>query len=74
MLIIENYISQSSSFNKADLTLHQLIKRGREGVLYKAKMTRGAIKGHTMFTCKIYKKGTVLILSIISWVKQRPCG
>ncbi|XP_060764113.1 fibroblast growth factor receptor homolog 1-like isoform X2 [Neoarius graeffei] len=33
-----------------------LIKVGREGVLYKTKMTRGAIKGRTMFTCKIYKK------------------
>ncbi|KAF5901938.1 fibroblast growth factor receptor 1-like, partial [Clarias magur] len=46
----------SSSFNKADITMHQLIKAGREGMLYKAKMTHGAIKGHTMFTCKIYKK------------------
>ncbi|KAM9456629.1 fibroblast growth factor receptor homolog 1-like isoform 1-T2 [Clarias gariepinus] len=48
--------SASPSFNKADITMQQLIKAGREGMLYKAKMTHGAIKGHTMFTCKIYKK------------------
>ncbi|XP_053097397.1 fibroblast growth factor receptor homolog 1-like isoform X2 [Pangasianodon hypophthalmus] len=53
---LQNMKSASSSFNKADLTMHQLIKTGKVGVLYKAKMTRGTIKGHTMFTCKIYKK------------------
>ncbi|KAK3522153.1 hypothetical protein QTP70_026970 [Hemibagrus guttatus] len=45
----------SPSFNKADVTMQQLIKSGREGMLYKAKMTHGTIRGHTMFTCKIYK-------------------
>ncbi|XP_058267306.1 fibroblast growth factor receptor homolog 1-like isoform X1 [Hemibagrus wyckioides] len=45
----------SPSFNKADITMQQLIKSGKEGMLYKAKMTRGTIRGHTMFTCKIYK-------------------
>ncbi|KAF7701306.1 fibroblast growth factor receptor homolog 1-like isoform X2 [Silurus meridionalis] len=50
--------SANSSFNTADLTMRQLIKDGREGELYNAKMARGAIKGHTMFTCKIYKKVT----------------
>ncbi|XP_072514733.1 fibroblast growth factor receptor homolog 1-like isoform X2 [Salminus brasiliensis] len=44
-------------FNKADLNLHQLIKAGREGVFYKAKMMHGTIKGHNIFTCKISKKG-----------------
>lgn len=66
------YISQSPSFNKADLTMQQLIKSGKEGMLYKAKMTRGTIRGHTMFTCKIYKDGKALTLDITSWVKQRP--
>lgn len=74
MSVIENYIRQSPSFNKADITMQQLIKAGREGMLYKAKMTHGAIKGHTMFTCKIYKKGKVLTLYNTSWVKVRPCG
>ncbi|KAI4882661.1 hypothetical protein NFI96_014649, partial [Prochilodus magdalenae] len=44
-------------FNRADLILNQLIKAGREGVLYKAKMTHTTIKGHNMFTCKVSKKG-----------------
>lgn len=54
--------------------MYQLIKVGREGVLYKTKMTRGAIKGRTMFTCKLYKKGKVLILCITSWIEQKACG
>ncbi|KAG7483642.1 hypothetical protein MATL_G00040500 [Megalops atlanticus] len=44
-------------FTKADLSLMQLIKAGKEGVFYKAKMTRGTCKGHSMFTCKIAKDG-----------------
>lgn len=59
-------ISQNSSFKKDDLTMHQLIKAGREGMLYKANMARGTIKGHTVFTCKIYKKSKVLKLNITS--------
>lgn len=51
--------------------MHQFIKSGKEGVLYKAKMTRGAIKGHTMFTCKIYKKGKALIICITSWILNK---
>ncbi|XP_064206158.1 tyrosine kinase receptor Cad96Ca [Anguilla rostrata] len=44
-------------FTKADLSLMQLIKAGKEGVFYKAKMTRGTCKGHSLFTCKITKEG-----------------
>ncbi|KAI1903649.1 hypothetical protein AGOR_G00029370 [Albula goreensis] len=44
-------------FTKADLSLMQLIKAGKEGVFYKAKMTRGTCKGHSVFTCKITKEG-----------------
>ncbi|KAJ8348645.1 hypothetical protein SKAU_G00272340 [Synaphobranchus kaupii] len=44
-------------FTKADLSLMQLIKAGKEGVFYKAKMTRGTCKGHSIFTCKITKEG-----------------
>ncbi|KAG9352030.1 hypothetical protein JZ751_023281, partial [Albula glossodonta] len=43
-------------FTKADLSLMQLIKAGKEGVFYKAKMTRGTCKGHSVFTCKITKE------------------
>ncbi|XP_062392865.1 fibroblast growth factor receptor homolog 1-like [Sardina pilchardus] len=39
-----------------DLSLLQLIKAGREGVFYKAKMIRGTCKGHSMFTCKVSKE------------------
>ncbi|XP_053501116.1 fibroblast growth factor receptor homolog 1-like isoform X3 [Ictalurus furcatus] len=53
---LQSMKSASSSFNKANLMMHQLIKAGKEGMLYKAKMTHGAINGHTMFTCKIYKR------------------
>lgn len=40
-----------------DLNLLQLIKAGKEGVFYKARMTRGTCKGHSMVTCKISKEG-----------------
>ncbi|KAI4886514.1 hypothetical protein NFI96_024879, partial [Prochilodus magdalenae] len=42
---------------KADLNLIQLIKAGKEGVFYKAKMMRGTCKGHALVTCKIAKEG-----------------
>ncbi|XP_014019092.1 fibroblast growth factor receptor homolog 1 [Salmo salar] len=48
---------QGPRFTKSDLSLLQLIKAGKEGVFYKARMTRGTCKGHGMFTCKITKEG-----------------
>lgn len=42
---------------KSDLNLMQLIKAGKEGVFYQARMTRGTCKGHGLFTCKISKEG-----------------
>lgn len=50
-------IQQSPRFTKSDVNLLQLIKAGKEGVFYKARMTRGTCKGHTMVTCKISKEG-----------------
>uniref|UniRef100_A0A3B4B7L1 Protein kinase domain-containing protein n=1 Tax=Periophthalmus magnuspinnatus TaxID=409849 RepID=A0A3B4B7L1_9GOBI len=46
---------QSPHFTKSDLNLLQLIKAGKEGVFYKARMTRGTCKGHNMVTCKIIR-------------------
>uniref|UniRef100_A0A3Q4H1E6 Si:ch211-167j9.5 n=1 Tax=Neolamprologus brichardi TaxID=32507 RepID=A0A3Q4H1E6_NEOBR len=43
----------TSSDCLSDLNLLQLIKAGKEGVFYQARMTRGTCKGHSMFTCKI---------------------
>ncbi|XP_053279635.1 tyrosine kinase receptor Cad96Ca isoform X2 [Pleuronectes platessa] len=48
---------QVPRFTKADLNLLQLIKSGKEGAFYQARMTRGTCKGHNMFTCKISKEG-----------------
>ncbi|XP_064841470.1 fibroblast growth factor receptor homolog 1 isoform X2 [Oncorhynchus masou masou] len=48
---------QGPRFTKSDLSLLQLIKAGKEGVFYKARMTRGTCKGHGVFTCKITKEG-----------------
>uniref|UniRef100_A0A6Q2X7V3 Protein kinase domain-containing protein n=1 Tax=Esox lucius TaxID=8010 RepID=A0A6Q2X7V3_ESOLU len=48
---------QGPHFTKSDLSLLQLIKAGKEGIFYKARMTRGTCKGHEMFTCKIAKEG-----------------
>ncbi|XP_066551640.1 tyrosine kinase receptor Cad96Ca isoform X2 [Amia ocellicauda] len=48
---------QGPRFTKTDLTLLQIIKAGKEGVFYKARMTRGTCKGHSLFTCKISKEG-----------------
>uniref|UniRef100_A0AAY5KIA2 Protein kinase domain-containing protein n=1 Tax=Esox lucius TaxID=8010 RepID=A0AAY5KIA2_ESOLU len=40
---------------------------GKEGIFYKARMTRGTCKGHEMFTCKIAKeKSYVLIMEFVS--------
>lgn len=50
-------LQQVPRFVKSDLNLLQLIKAGKEGVFYQARMTRGTCKGHTMFTCKISKEG-----------------
>ncbi|XP_041851350.1 tyrosine kinase receptor Cad96Ca isoform X2 [Melanotaenia boesemani] len=52
--------SQTPGFNKSDLNLLQLIKAGKEGVFYQARMTRGTCKGHSMLTCKISKEGVRL--------------
>lgn len=50
-------LQQSPRFTKSDLNLLQLIKAGKEGVFYKARMNRGTCKGHNMVTCKISKEG-----------------
>ncbi|XP_045069857.1 fibroblast growth factor receptor homolog 1 isoform X2 [Coregonus clupeaformis] len=50
-------LQQGPRFTKSDLSLLQLIKAGKEGAFYKARMTRGTCKGHGMFTCKITKEG-----------------
>ncbi|XP_051521887.1 fibroblast growth factor receptor homolog 1-like isoform X2 [Myxocyprinus asiaticus] len=50
-------LQQVPRFTKADLSLIQLMKAGREGVFYKARITRGTCKGHSMITCKIGKEG-----------------
>ncbi|XP_033969120.1 tyrosine kinase receptor Cad96Ca isoform X2 [Trematomus bernacchii] len=50
-------LQQGPRVTKSDLNLLQLIKAGKEGVFYQARMTRGTCKGHSMFTCKISKEG-----------------
>ncbi|XP_037630397.1 tyrosine kinase receptor Cad96Ca isoform X1 [Sebastes umbrosus] len=50
-------LQQGPHVTKSDLNLLQLIKAGKEGVFYQARMTRGTCKGHSMFTCKISKEG-----------------
>uniref|UniRef100_A0A3P8V468 Tyrosine kinase receptor Cad96Ca-like n=1 Tax=Cynoglossus semilaevis TaxID=244447 RepID=A0A3P8V468_CYNSE len=53
-------LHQSPRFTKSDLNLLQLIKAGKEGIFYQARMSRGTCKGHNMFTCKISKDGVRL--------------
>ncbi|XP_056328981.1 fibroblast growth factor receptor homolog 1 [Danio aesculapii] len=48
---------QVPRFTKEDLNLIQLIKAGREGVFYKARIIRGTSRGHSLITCKIGKEG-----------------
>ncbi|XP_020504685.2 tyrosine kinase receptor Cad96Ca isoform X2 [Labrus bergylta] len=50
-------LQQSPHFTKSDLNLLQLIKAGKEGVFYQARMNKGTCKGHNLFTCKISKEG-----------------
>uniref|UniRef100_A0A8C2KTL7 Si:ch211-167j9.5 n=1 Tax=Cyprinus carpio TaxID=7962 RepID=A0A8C2KTL7_CYPCA len=52
---------QVPRFTKADLSLIQLIKAGREGVFYKARIIRGTCRGHSLVTCKIGKEAVVQI-------------
>ncbi|XP_022526749.1 inactive tyrosine-protein kinase 7 isoform X2 [Astyanax mexicanus] len=42
---------------KEDLNLIQLIKAGKEGAFYKARLRRGTSKGHSLVICKIAKDG-----------------
>nr|XP_046246180.1 tyrosine kinase receptor Cad96Ca [Scatophagus argus] len=49
-------LQQVPRFTKSDLNLLQLIKAGKEGVFFQARMTRGTCKGHSLFTCKITKE------------------
>ncbi|CAG06500.1 unnamed protein product [Tetraodon nigroviridis] len=53
----ELLLLQGPRLIRSDLNLMQLIKAGKEGVFYQARMTRGTCKGHAMFTCKISKEG-----------------
>ncbi|KAK2831359.1 hypothetical protein Q7C36_016445 [Tachysurus vachellii] len=48
---------QNPQIARTDLNLIQLIKAGREGAFYKARMLRGTCKGHSFVTCKIAKEG-----------------
>ncbi|KAI5098891.1 fibroblast growth factor receptor-like 1-like, partial [Silurus meridionalis] len=48
---------QNPRVTRTDLNLIQLIKAGREGAFYKARMLRGTCKGHSLVTCKIAKEG-----------------
>ncbi|XP_075892046.1 tyrosine kinase receptor Cad96Ca [Nelusetta ayraudi] len=50
-------LQQAPRFTKSDLNLLQLIKAGKEGIFYQARMSRGTCRGHSMFTCKISKEG-----------------
>ncbi|XP_056296594.1 tyrosine kinase receptor Cad96Ca isoform X2 [Pseudoliparis swirei] len=50
-------LQQGPHVTKSELNLLQLIKSGKEGVFYQARMTRGTCKGHSIFTCKISKEG-----------------
>lgn len=58
LLYMWTFQSQNLHFTKSDLNLLHLIKAGKEGVFYQARMSRGTCKGHTMLTCKISKEGT----------------
>ncbi|XP_026082168.1 fibroblast growth factor receptor homolog 1-like [Carassius auratus] len=48
---------QVPRFTKGDLSLIQLIKAGREGAFYKARIIRGTCNGHSLVICKIGKEG-----------------
>lgn len=65
-------IFQMIHLNRSDLSLLQLIKSGREGVYYKAKMIRGTCKGHTTFTCKVSKesKNPIFLWNVQCWVLE----
>lgn len=58
------FLFKGPHVTKSDLSLLQLIKAGKEGVFYQARMTRGTCKGHNMFTCKISKEGILLIINM----------
>lgn len=62
--LLMTFSTKVPHFTKSDLNLLQLIKAGKEGVFYQARMTRGTCKGHSMFTCKISKEGTYFSLAL----------
>ena len=48
-----------------------LLKAGREGVYYKAKMLRSTCKGYTNVTCKLIKEGKANIMNVSDTYKYR---
>ncbi|KAK1157492.1 tyrosine kinase receptor Cad96Ca-like [Acipenser oxyrinchus oxyrinchus] len=44
-------------FTVNDLSLLEVLKIGKQGRFYKAKLSRGTCKGHKLVTCKIVKEG-----------------
>ncbi|XP_043911368.1 fibroblast growth factor receptor 3-like [Protopterus annectens] len=55
---------QMSTFTVLDISLQELLKNGKRGCFYKAKLRRGNCKGHKLVTCKIIKNG-------VSWKKMQ---
>nr|XP_033778887.1 fibroblast growth factor receptor homolog 1-like [Geotrypetes seraphini] len=48
------------SYNLQDISLLEMIKDGRQGRFYRAKMSYGNCKGHKLITCKVIKEGVSL--------------
>ncbi|RXM32783.1 Tyrosine kinase receptor Cad96Ca [Acipenser ruthenus] len=48
---------QAPRFTVNDLSLLEVLKIGKQGRFYKAKLSRGTCKGHKLVTCKIVKEG-----------------
>ncbi|XP_029467363.1 tyrosine kinase receptor Cad96Ca-like isoform X2 [Rhinatrema bivittatum] len=69
---------QVSSYSVQDVSLLELIKDGKQGRFYRAKLSHGNCKGHKLITCKVIKEGIsfkrfeieVLILKKVGYHKH----
>ncbi|XP_030078044.1 fibroblast growth factor receptor homolog 1 isoform X2 [Microcaecilia unicolor] len=52
--------SQTPSYSLQDVSLLEMIKDGKQGRFYRAKMSHGNCKGHKLITCKVIKEGVSL--------------
>ncbi|XP_078539745.1 fibroblast growth factor receptor homolog 1-like [Lissotriton helveticus] len=53
----QNRSLQNHSYIAQDMTLLEMIKDGKHGRFYRARLNHGTCKGHKLVTCKVFREG-----------------